>query len=100
MVLTSHSMAAARGAAGVAGQIELCTGTGPITVYVDDKGAPIGPPHICPDFALHFLAFVAPPDIAPVPLGAQFQAHVPPRLVVRGDGPTLAASARGPPAIV
>lgn len=99
MALTSHSMASARGAAGVAGQIELCTGTGPVTVYVDENGEPIGPPHICPDFALHFLAFVTPPDIAPVPFRAEFQRHAVPLYRLQGDAPGRTASARGPPAI-
>ncbi len=65
LVLTSQAMAVARGAPSPRGQIELCTGTGPVMVYVDDDGAPVGAPHICPDYALNLLAFVAPPDCAP-----------------------------------
>lgn len=100
MALTSHSMAAARGAAGVAGQIELCTGTGPITVYVDENGEPTGPPHICPDFALHFLAFVTPPGIAPVPVEAEFHLTTAATPVLRDGVRLITATARGPPAIV
>ncbi|WP_380995191.1 hypothetical protein [Sedimentitalea sp. HM32M-2] len=59
LLLTSQSMAVARGAPGPAGQMQLCTGTGPVMVYVDADGAPVGPPHICPDFALTLLDHVA-----------------------------------------
>ncbi|MDK3017523.1 hypothetical protein [Pseudodonghicola flavimaris] len=100
MALTSHSMAVARGNAGVAGQIVLCTGTGPVTVYVDENGAPTGPPHICPDFALHFLAFVAVPDIAPVPLALTFLRAEPPRNSAGHGLSRPVATARDPPAIL
>jgi len=102
MALTSQSMAIARGAAGVAGQIELCTGTGtgPLTVYVDETGKPTGPPHICPDFALHFLAFVTPPAIAPVPLAVVERAFSSRHLGLCAETAVLTACARDPPAAV
>ncbi|WP_417678990.1 hypothetical protein [Pseudodonghicola sp.] len=100
MALTSQSMAIARGAAGVAGQIELCTGTGPLTVYVDETGKPTGPPHICPDFALHFLAFVTPPAIAPVPLAVVGRAFSSRHLGLCAETAVLTACARDPPAAV
>ena len=53
LALTGHSMAAARAMSSLAGYNELCTGTGPLMVAVDENGEPVGPPHICPDFALH-----------------------------------------------
>ena len=99
MALTSQSMAVARGMAMTAtGQIVLCTGTGPVSVYVDDNGQPVGRPHICPDCALHLLAAVAAPDIAPVPLAvaAHKQAFV--RPTTRAETAALTTSARGPPA--
>ncbi|MBK0326514.1 hypothetical protein I5535_04320 [Rhodobacteraceae bacterium F11138] len=68
LLLTSESMAVARGAPGPGGQIELCTGTGPVMVYVDENGAPIGAPHVCPDYALTLLACIATPDSAPLPV--------------------------------
>lgn len=52
LVLTSQTMAMARGAQGPAGQVVLCTGTGPVTVLIDAEGQPTGPVHICPDCAL------------------------------------------------
>ena len=52
LILTSQTMAVARGAQGPAGQMVLCTGNGPITVLSDANGQPTGPVHICPDCAL------------------------------------------------
>lgn len=64
MVVTGQGMAVARAAPGPAGQIELCTGTGPVMVYVDENGEPVGAPHICPDYALSLILHVAAPDVA------------------------------------
>ncbi|MCF6233328.1 MAG: hypothetical protein L3J36_09575 [Rhodobacteraceae bacterium] len=61
LVLTSQVMAVARGASGPAGQMVLCTGTGSAVIYVDQNGAPTGPPVYCPVCALVDLATIAPP---------------------------------------
>lgn len=53
--LTSQSMAAARGASAATGQMVLCTGTGPVAIYLDAEGQPTSAPHICPDAALNVL---------------------------------------------
>ncbi len=53
--LTSQSMAVARGASAATGQMVLCTGTGPVAVYLDAEGQPTAAPHICPDAALNIL---------------------------------------------
>ena len=100
LAFTSQSMAVARGATGVAGQIVLCTGTGPVAVYVDEDGQPTGPPHICPDFALHFLEAVAAPDIAPVPMATTVERAVFAPGAIRAETRTIIASARAPPAAV
>jgi hypothetical protein len=60
LLLTGQSMALARTAAGPAGSIVLCTGTGPITVVVDDTGTPMGPVHICPDCTTALCAATLP----------------------------------------
>ena len=65
LVLTTQSMAGARGAAMSAGQIVLCTGTGPVTVNADKKGQPVGPAHICPDCALSELVAAYAPALSP-----------------------------------
>lgn len=31
------------------GRMVICTGAGPVTVYVDEAGQPAAPPHPCPD---------------------------------------------------
>jgi hypothetical protein len=48
-------MAVARGMPGPSGQIQICTGHGPVMVYVDETGAPSGPPVLCPDGALSLI---------------------------------------------
>ncbi|TDE39546.1 hypothetical protein [Antarcticimicrobium sediminis] len=98
MVFTSHSMAMARGATGPAGQIVLCTGTGPVAVYVDEDGQPIGRPHICPDCALHLLAAIAAPDIQPVPLVTVARKQPFASCATHAESRALTASARDPPA--
>ena len=60
LVLTGQTMAVARGATGPAGSMVLCTGTGPITILVDENGQPIGPRHICPDCSLSLFAALGP----------------------------------------
>lgn len=62
IVLTGQAVAVARAAPGPAGQMELCTGNGPVMVYVDNSGAPVSPPHLCPEFALGLLLAVAQPS--------------------------------------
>jgi len=62
LVLTSQTMALARGAPTPVGQAVLCTGTGPITVLVDAEGQPTGQVHICPDCAFGLMDAVLRPQ--------------------------------------
>lgn len=97
LVLTGQSMAVARGSTDVAGQMVLCTGTGPVMVYVDENGAPVAPPQYCPDTALSLLAAVALPDFSLTPIHVARQLN-PARIVVRVMGLNLPPHmARGPP---
>lgn len=64
MVLTSQSLAIARVSTGPAGQVTLCTGTGPVMVYVDENGEPSGPPHFCPEGALSLIVALPAPETA------------------------------------
>ncbi len=101
MVLTSASMAIARGSQDVAsGTMVLCTGTGPISVQIDADGQPIGPVHFCPDCALAFFATTADPmACAFVPLARDLRVQIPlSLLLVRQPGQTR-ANARAPPAV-
>lgn len=49
LLLTSQSMAVARGSAMATGSMVICTGDGLVTVYLDENGAPVEAPHPCPD---------------------------------------------------
>ena len=99
MVLTSQSMALARGSVMSAGQIVLCTGTGPVLVDVDKDGQPITPPHFCPDCALTVLAAVAAPEFLIVrqfvASKVQWNVHV----VKPASAQRHPASARDPPLV-
>ncbi len=67
--LTGQSIAASRGADQAVGQMVLCTGTGPVVVYMDAEGQPTKPPHYCPDYALTLLGalLVDQPPLPPAP---------------------------------
>jgi len=100
LALTSQSMAVARGASAAAGQIVLCTGSGPMAVFVDAEGQPTGAPHICPDATLHVLVEGALPDFSAPDrilrfLGGQQFAATPVTLFAQVAPPT-----RGPPSAV
>lgn len=49
LVLTSQGYAMARHAPDATGAMVICTGTGPVTVLIDENGQPTGRVHICPD---------------------------------------------------
>lgn len=82
LVTTSQSMAVARGSAAAVGQMVICTGSGPVAVFLDAEGRPTNAPHLCPDSTL-----VAPGVAAgqAAPRVARLRVHVP--------GPQAAASA-------
>ncbi len=68
LALTGQSMAVARAASGPVGQVVLCTGTGPVTVAVDENGVPTGTVQYCPDCALTLLVAIAAPDPTVLPV--------------------------------
>ena len=49
LALTGQTMAVARGATDAHGQMIICTGHGPVAVWVDGDGQPTDAPHVCPD---------------------------------------------------
>lgn len=61
MVLTAQGMVSARGHTGTDGQMVICTGAGPVVIYVDDQGNPTDAPRYCPDAVSTLLSPVAPP---------------------------------------
>ncbi|WBU63243.1 hypothetical protein [Paracoccus aerodenitrificans] len=63
LMLTSQSLAAARGQTRIAGQHVLCSGGALTTIYVDYQGKPVQRLLICPDMALALMAGVASPPV-------------------------------------
>lgn len=97
LALTSQSMAVARGANAATGQMVLCTGSGPMAIYVDAQGAPTSAPHICPDSALNVLAdFDLPVVLAPQTL-LQVSAQIGLSALALPDHPAVVPPSRGPP---
>ncbi len=95
--LTSHSLAMARTMPGPSGQVELCTGTGPVTIYVDEDGQPVGRAHFCPDCALHLLGGVIPPDVDLQRIASCTGLHICCLSHSAASAPQITAAARGPP---
>ncbi|EEE37124.1 hypothetical protein RKLH11_960 [Rhodobacteraceae bacterium KLH11] len=99
VILTGQGVAASRGVDRAVGQMVLCTGTGPVVVYMDDEGQPTQAPHYCPDYALSLLGALHPVQIA-LPLAPT---KAPPALPQYVDGqiaaPVPQRPARAPPAI-
>ena len=83
LVLTGQGVAFAQGANAAVGQMVICTGAGPVTVYVDAEGQPVGKPHSCPDCLVFGEASLHP--------RAQSVDHVDrlARDVTRGPAPTV-----------
>lgn len=65
LAVTGQALAVARGAPLPAGQVQLCTGSGPVMVFLDKDGQPVKPPHFCPQGVLSLLNAVA---LAALPL--------------------------------
>lgn len=97
LVLTGGAMAAARGQAGPAGQMVICSGGAVVMVAMDADGKPVGPVHICPDCALTLLAAVVPPDMVPVPAPAAARIAFERAETIAGSASLIHARARAPP---
>lgn len=100
MLLTAQAAAVAHAAPGPSGTMELCTGSGPVMVYVDAEGTPIGDPVFCPDYALSLILALDLPPVAAVPVagvgetaGTRLRDHAvagPRHHVLRARGPPAA----------
>ncbi|MDE4133693.1 hypothetical protein PXK00_11250 [Phaeobacter sp. QD34_3] len=101
VVLTAHSAAAMRGAQDATGQMVICTGTGPVAIYVDSDGQPVSAPHYCPDCVMHILDLAAGAAVdAPMPADVAILNGLPPVAVPLLATHAQCAFARGPPASV
>lgn len=101
IVLTAQSAAVARSMPDASGQMVICTGTGPVMVYVDRDGNPTRAPHICPDYALSLIVALdagLPDSLASV--GVWDRADWTADALVVAVRKHAAATARGPPAVV
>lgn len=100
VVLTGQSVAASRGMDSAVGQMVLCTGTGPVVVYMDENGQPTAPPHYCPDYALTLLGAIATAE-TPIPMAPQQVLPTPQRRVSNLIAlPLPQRPARAPPVMV
>ena len=73
IVLTAQSAAAARTMPDATGQMVICTGTGPMMIFVDADGMPTGAPQICPEYALSLIVAVAPAALSMSAQGVWFE---------------------------
>ena len=73
IVLTAQSAAFARTMTDATGQMVICTGTGPMMVYVDEQGELTGAPQICPGYALSLIVALTPSEIDSVSSGVWFK---------------------------
>lgn len=100
VALTAHSAAARQGERDAAGRMVICTGTGPVTIYVDSEGQPVTPPHHCPDCVMHVLDAVAQPVGLVLPAAACSEVTAGQQTALASVQGVLRATARAPPAAV
>lgn len=97
LVLTSYSMAAARGQSPDRGMdMVICTGVGMTTITIGADGKPVETTHICPDAMSIFATTAAQPNVLAPPTVMQWRVtfdHAP----ITRRAETLCPSARGPP---
>lgn len=97
LTLTAQGMALARTAPDPAGQMVLCTGTGPVTVLVDAEGQPTGAVHICPECALSLFQMAATDAVNPLRPTTWTTAQAIDYKTELSNLARLPARARGPP---
>lgn len=97
LVLTGQALAVARGAPLPVGQVELCTGSGPVMVALDADGNPISAPHYCPEGVLSLIQALAlaPLDLQPVGQVTSVVLSDSDRPLI--SSPRAPARSRGPP---
>ncbi len=100
LVLTSYSMAVARGQSPDIGtDMVICTGVGMITITIGPDDEPVETTHICPDAMSIFAAAMTAYDIPAQPTAMQWRVMVPDTTLIQPQE-TLSPSARGPPLVV
>lgn len=100
LVLTSHSLAMARGKSPDVGtEMVICTGVGMITMTIGSDGEPVETAHICPDAVSIFATALMAQDMLAQPYAMQWRAVLPDTVIMQPQE-TLSPSARGPPLVV
>lgn len=100
VILTGQGVASSRGVDRVVGQMVLCTGTGPVVVYVDQDGQPTKAPHYCPDYAIGLLGAILPSDAELSAIPAKSQRNMVLRIESLIALPLPRLPARSPPVSV
>ena len=97
VTLTAHSAGAMRGMRDATGQIVICSGTGPVVIYVDADGQPARAPGNCPDCITLNMDLTVGPQQAPLTARQpQVMAQQSQRAWIQSRMPLLAC-ARAPP---
>ena len=100
IAITSVQFAAARGQAPAVATMEICSGSGPVHILVDEHGEPTGNIMVCPDYATAFFADPTP-DTARALRAETWQAMWLSRTaVLSAETVKPDTHARGPPAFV
>ncbi|CUH47296.1 hypothetical protein [Ruegeria atlantica] len=100
VVLTGQGIAASRGVDRAVGHMVLCTGSGPVVVYMDAEGQPTKAPHFCPDYALNLLGAVSIAEPS-LPVAPEVDRRMPSRVAENLIAlPIPSQPARAPPASV
>lgn len=99
VALAGHASASMKSSRDASGQMVICSGYGPVIIYVDDDGQPTKPPHFCPECMMHGLdAVLLPDDLALKTYGGQaFDQSW--GAVAQVHRVALQAMARAPPAL-
>lgn len=99
VTLTGHAAASMSGSRDAAGQMVICSGTGPVVVYVDDQGQPTTAPHFCPDCVMQLLDAPVAPDLHAWQFYGGQEIETAEAAPARAHRIRLQAVARAPPAI-
>ncbi len=97
LVLTGSALAMARGAGHVAGQMVICTGTGPVMVYLGELGQPTDPPVYCPDAVVSMIEDAVVSDLPRPQRNASGQECFAHLVALMSTTPHSAFEARAPP---
>ena len=97
VTLTAHSAGAMRGMRDAAGQVVICSGTGPVVIYVDADGQPARTPGNCPDCIMLGMDLSVAPEQMPMAMPRPKGRTQVPAQVPNQSRMILNACARAPP---